>query len=74
MVDVQGVPAFEHVRQPHRPVGAFEEVVLLDFHHGQASAFGIDGIAQMGDLALAGQQLLAGRQPFLAGDGGGIGG
>ena len=73
-MDVELRATLEHVEQPHLTVGALEHVVLLDLHHRQPAPLGVDGVAQMGDLALARQQLLAGGQPVLAAGDVGIGG
>ena len=44
---------------------AFEDVRLVDPHHGQAAAVGVEGVARRGQLLLALQQLLASGKPLL---------
>ncbi len=67
VVDVELGTSLEHVDQPQFAVGTLEDVVLLDLHHRQPTPLRVDGVAQVGDLTFARQQLLAGGQPILAG-------
>jgi len=67
VVHHQLLPALEQVEQAHLPVRALERVRLVDAHHRQSPAVGVDLVAVAGQLLLLHQQLLAGGEPLLSG-------
>jgi hypothetical protein len=68
VIDDELPPPFEQVEQPNFPVRPVERVVLLDPHHRQAAAFGVQGILRFRRRLLLDQEFVAGPPPFFAGD------
>jgi len=58
--------ALEEVEQLHLALRALEDVGLVDPHHRQAAAVGVESVPCRGQLLLAGQQSLASGEPLVA--------
>jgi len=57
-------PTVEEIEQADLSVRAHEHVRLDDPDHRQASAVGVDPVAQPDEFLLLGQELFAGREPL----------
>ena len=66
MLEDQLPPALEEVDQSHLALRALEDVGLVDAHHRQSAAIGVERVGRPRTLLLALQQLPAGDQPLVS--------
>jgi hypothetical protein len=66
VVDDQLAAPLEQVEQGRLSIGAFEHVGLVDLHHRQPPAIGVQRIARPGEILLFGEQLLARDEPVVS--------
>jgi hypothetical protein len=65
MVNDQLAPPLEQLRQSFLAPGPVENVILVDTLPGQFPALLAQLVAQPGELFFLGQELRAGREPFI---------